>query len=338
MIAEKGRNDVVEPSQGLLEFLRWLIEKRRKDEIALVVFDTLSSMTAGLPENRAEAMSIVTEILDKIAKACFAAVDVLHHTAKQSRETGAFAPRGSGVLGAAARSIRTIELAAEGGSRLLKVRPLKLSNRGRGQDDHFEIQVWKRQVERARRRGQFRMAGVAGLRRLTAAALHQAKATWDADLSRKVVDALKVATENGTRLRVRNRETEGQGCARSVDNAVGACRACARRKTGRSEEDTARPRNKRRPAPQASSGRCRESELSRNSSLRAMQPAAKPPTLAPIRNFDSAWIRSNFPHRRWVGSTTKSASAVRRMGGVPKGGDLCGRVRLRRFSLGGNLR
>ena len=175
VIAEKGRNDVVEPSQGLLEFLRWLTELRREEEIALVVFDTLSSMTAGLPENSAEAMSIVTEIFDKIAKACFAAVDVLHHTAKQSRETGGFAPRGSGALGAAARSIRTIELAGEGGSRLLKVRPLKLSNRGRGPDEHFEIEIWKRQVERARRRGEFRMAGAAGLKRLTAAALRQAK-------------------------------------------------------------------------------------------------------------------------------------------------------------------
>jgi hypothetical protein len=46
-----------------------------------------------------------------------------HHTAKQSRETGGFAPRGSGALGAAARSIRTIELDGEGVSRLLKVRP-----------------------------------------------------------------------------------------------------------------------------------------------------------------------------------------------------------------------
>jgi len=55
-----------------------------------------------------------------------------HHTAKQSRENGGFAPRGSGALGAAARLIRTTELAGEGGSRLLKVRPLKLSNRGRG--------------------------------------------------------------------------------------------------------------------------------------------------------------------------------------------------------------
>ena len=30
VIAEKGRNDVVEPSQGLLEFLRWLTERRRE--------------------------------------------------------------------------------------------------------------------------------------------------------------------------------------------------------------------------------------------------------------------------------------------------------------------
>ena len=44
------------------------------------------------------------------------------------------------------------------------------------------------------------MAGVAGLTRLTPAALGQAKAMRDADLNEQVVDALKTATENGTRL------------------------------------------------------------------------------------------------------------------------------------------
>ena len=81
VIAERGHSDVVEPSQGLLEFLRRLTERRREEDIALIVFDTLASMTAGLPENSAEAMSVVTEIFDKIAKASFAAVGRPHHTA-----------------------------------------------------------------------------------------------------------------------------------------------------------------------------------------------------------------------------------------------------------------
>ena len=285
-------------------------------------------------------MSIVTEILDKIAKACFAAVDVLHHTAKQSRETGAFAPRGSGALGAAARSIRTIELAGEGGSRLLKVRPLKLSNRGRGPDDHFEIQVWKRQVERARRRGEFRMADVAGLKRLTAAALHQAKATWDADLNEKVVDALKVATENGTRLRDTT-EAAGQGCQRAMDNAVGACRAYARRETGRSEEDTAGPRNKRRPAPPEGSGR--RGKANRRGVRTCARCSRGVPTQSRRR-----WLRAGI--LTWPGSgptfhtadgsaQLQKAQAQCAAWGGPSGGTHArASVWLRRFSLGRNLR
>jgi hypothetical protein len=54
--------------------------------------------------------------------------------------------------------------------------------------------------------------------------------------------------------------------------------------------------------------------------------------------FDLAWTRPSFSHRRWVGSTTKSASAVRRVGGASGGTHARASVGCRRFFLGRNLR
>ena len=255
VIAERSHSDVVEPSQGLFEFLRRLIELRCEEEIALIVFDTLASMTAGLPENSAEAMSIVTEIFDKIAKASFAAVDVLHHTAKQSRETGGFAPRGSGALGAAARSMRTIELAA----RLWAAesppaeaeQPRSRSGRSL-RDPGLE--------ETGPARPPARRVPDGGGRR-TEAADGGSPPSGESDVGRgsqREGRGCPESREGEWDAFARRNQAAGQGCQRTMDNAVGACRAHARRETGRSEEDTAGPRNKRCPAPQADSGRRRE--------------------------------------------------------------------------------
>ena len=85
----------------------------------------------------------------------------------------------------------------------------------------------------------------------------------------------------------------------------------------------------RHPSPHKSSGRKSNRRGVRTRgrcSSRRCRPQSRRRS-ASSRNFDLAWIRSNFSHRRWVGSTTKSASAVRRMGG-PSGGDPCARERV----------
>jgi hypothetical protein len=172
------------------------------------------------------------------------------------------------------------------------------------------------------------MAGVAGLKRLAPAALQQAKAMRDADVYENVGDALKTATEKRTRLR--DPETAGAASGPWITPW-----ALAERTLGVNRPNRGGYSGSSKHAASCAAGRSGTpgSELSRNSSLRAMQPAAKPPAMAPIRNFDLAWIRPNFSHRRWVGST-KKAQAQCAAWGVPLGGAHArASVGLRRFSL-----
>jgi AAA domain-containing protein len=90
-------------------FLEDLIKLRAKKDIALIVIDTLASITRGFEENSNDQMQIVVEFMRKLAWAAHAAVVVIHHVSKggvdKNGEMGVYSGRGASSMAADTRSI-----------------------------------------------------------------------------------------------------------------------------------------------------------------------------------------------------------------------------------------
>jgi hypothetical protein len=106
--------DGVAPTAEGIAFVDDLAKRRAKADVALVCFDTLTSIFSGVNENNPNQMDKAAGMLADIAKAGFLAVDVAHHTSKalDGKETpNSF--RGSSAIGAKVREHSVLVPAAE---------------------------------------------------------------------------------------------------------------------------------------------------------------------------------------------------------------------------------
>lgn len=99
------------PKGGVLpkckDLLLYLIEIRKKRDIALVVLDTLSSMVSGVNENDNQDMQRVMDFLTHLSRASFASLVAIHHVSKNSASSNTpdmYAMRGASSVAGAARS------------------------------------------------------------------------------------------------------------------------------------------------------------------------------------------------------------------------------------------
>lgn len=109
-LIEQVAGGAIAPTTAGIEFVKRLAERRRDSGSphgpALLVIDTLATITAGLNENDAGAMQAAMNVLTGIARSGFLSVLVLHHTGKAAGTGGAidmFSARGSGAIVASAR-------------------------------------------------------------------------------------------------------------------------------------------------------------------------------------------------------------------------------------------